>query len=77
MRDGQKIHKERGCFHSDICSRLYRDNFVTAENYVVMSYRGDLDSDDFVTGSSNFGNFIKLFESDDSSWIEEINDYIE
>ena len=29
--------------------------------------------DDTVTGSSNFGKFIKLFESDDSGWIEEIN----
>ena len=36
----------------------------------------DLDSDDSVTGSSNFGKFIKLFESDDSSWIEEINGYL-
>lgn len=36
-----------------------------------------LDSDDTVTGSSNFGKFIKLFESDDSSWIEKINDSIE
>ena len=29
--------------------------------------------DDTVTGNSNFGKFIKLFESDDSGWIEEIN----
>lgn len=27
-----------------------------------------------ITGSSNFGKFINRFESDDSSWIEEIND---
>ena len=33
--------------------------------------------DDTVTGSSNFGKFIKLFESDDSGWIEEINEQIE
>ena len=45
---------------------------------VDMSHRvRDLDSDDSVTGSSNFGKFIKLFESDDSKWIEEINDCIE
>ena len=50
---------------------------VTAENYKDMSRRvKDLDSDDSVTGSSNFGKFIKLFESDDSSWIEEINGYL-
>lgn len=30
-----------------------------------------------VTGSSNFGKFIKLFESDDSRWIEKINMQIE
>ena len=47
---------------------------VTAENYVDMSQRvRKLDSDDSVTGSSNFGKFIKLFESDDSGWIEAIN----
>ena len=33
--------------------------------------------DDTVTGSSNFGKFIKLFEDSDSSWIEEINKKIE
>ena len=37
----------------------------------------DLDSDDSVTGSSNFGKFIKLFESDDSGWIKEINTNVE
>ena len=43
-----------------------------------MSHRvRDLDSDDSVTGSSNFGKFIKLFEDSDSSWIEEINKKIE
>ena len=51
---------------------------VTAENYVDMSQRvRKLDSDDSVTGSSNFGKFIKLFESDDSGWIEAINKKIE
>ena len=50
---------------------------VTAENYKDMSQRvRKLDSDDSVTGSSNFGKFIKLFESDDSGWIEEINGYL-
>ncbi|MGN0317912.1 MAG: hypothetical protein ACI4E1_08290 [Lachnospira sp.] len=33
-----------------------------------------LESDDSVTGSSNFGEFIKLFESDDSGWIGGINE---
>lgn len=52
--------------------------YVTVENYKDMSRRvKDLDSDDSVTGSSNFGKFIKLFESDDSRWIEEINGQIE
>ena len=48
------------------------------ENYVDMSQRvRKLDSDDSVTGSSNFGKFIKLVESDDSGWIEAINKKIE
>ena len=52
--------------------------YVTVENYKDMSKRvNKLDSDDTVTGSSNFGKFIKLFESDDSSWIEKISDSIE
>ena len=51
---------------------------VTAENYKDMSQRvRKLDSDDSVTGSSNFGKFIKLFESDDSGRIEEINEILE
>ena len=51
---------------------------VTVENYVDMCHRvGNVNLDDSVTGSSNFGKFIKLFESDDGSWIEEINEQIE
>lgn len=51
---------------------------VTEENYVDMRQRvSNLESDDSVTGSSNFGKFIKLFESDDSRWIEEINTNVE
>ena len=52
--------------------------YVTVENYKDMSKRvNKLNSDDTVTGSSNFGKFIKLFESDDSRRIEEINEHIE
>lgn len=51
---------------------------VTEENYVDMCQRvWNLESDDFVTGSSNFGKFIELFESGDSGWIEEINGTLE
>lgn len=51
---------------------------VTKENYVEMSRRVEsLESQDFMTGSSNFGKFIKLFKSVDSGWIEEINNRIE
>ena len=51
---------------------------VTEENYVDMCQRvWNLESDDFVTGSSNFGKFIELFESGDSGWIEEINRKLE
>ena len=51
---------------------------VTEENYVDMCQRvWNLESDDSVTGSSNFGKYLKLLESDDSGWIEEINELIE
>ena len=51
---------------------------VTAEKYVDMCKRvGDLESDNAVIGNSNFGKFIKLFESGDSGWIEEINADVE
>lgn len=52
--------------------------YVTAENYVDMCRRMiSLESIDTVTGSSNFGRFMKLFENSDSGWIDEINDSIE
>lgn len=52
--------------------------YITAENYKDMSYRvNNLNLDDSVIGSSNFGRFMKLFESDDSSWIEKMNESIE
>ena len=48
--------------------------YVNVENYKDMSRRvKNLEWDDSVTGSSNFGKFIRLFESDNSGWIEEIN----
>ena len=55
-----------------------KERVVTEENYVDMCQRvRNLESDDSVTGGSNFGKFIKLFESDDSRWIEEINRKLE
>lgn len=51
---------------------------ITAENYKDMRRRvKGLDSDDSVTGSSNFGKFLMWFESGDSGWIEEINNSLE
>lgn len=51
---------------------------VTVENYRDMSKRvNHLDSDDSVTGSSNFGRFIEFFEGEDDRWIEVINKKIE
>lgn len=51
---------------------------VTAENYADMSRRvRNLESDDSITGSSNFGKFIKLFEGDLGKWIEDINEELE
>lgn len=49
--------------------------YVTEENYLDMCHRvRNLKVNDSVTGSSNFGKFIKLFESNDSNGIEKIND---
>lgn len=46
---------------------------VTAENYKDMCMRvRELKTDDSIIGSSNFGKFIKLFESDDCGWIDEL-----
>ena len=51
---------------------------VTEENYVDMCQRvSNLESDDSVTGSSNFGRFIKLFENSDCEWIEKIGKALE
>ena len=52
--------------------------YITKENYVDMRRRvSELEVNDLVTGSSNFGKFIKLFESDDSEWIDEVNGILE
>lgn len=51
---------------------------VTVQNYVDMRQRvRHLGADDSVAGSSNFGKFIELFESDDSGWIKRINAKVE
>ncbi len=52
--------------------------YITTDNYKYMSERvSKLVLDDSIIGSSNFGKFIKLFESEDSDWIEEINKQLE
>ena len=52
--------------------------YVTKENYEDMKKRvNKLELNDSVTGSSNFGKFINLFESSDIQWIEDINKRIE
>lgn len=52
--------------------------YVTVENYADMCKRvSRLETFDRVAGSSNFVKFIKLFENDDSGWIEEINRKLE
>ena len=43
---------------------------ITAENYEQMRERVcKLETQDTVTGSSNFGRFMELFESSDAKWI--------
>ena len=51
---------------------------VTAENYMDMCKRvSNLAAKDNLAGSSNFDKFIKLFESDDSGWIDDVNEKLE
>lgn len=51
---------------------------ITVENYADMCQRLDrLETIDTVTGSSNFGKFMKFFESSDGGWIDEINNSLE
>lgn len=48
--------------------------YITMENYLDMRKRVDcMDADDTVTGNSNFGRFMALFEQDDCGWIQKIN----
>lgn len=52
--------------------------YVTEENYVYMRQRvSRLERIDNVTGSSNFDKFIKLFESENSGWIDGVNEKLE
>ena len=51
---------------------------ITAENYANMRQRVcNLETQDKVTGSSNFGRFMELFESCDAKWIDKINEVLE
>ena len=51
---------------------------ITAENYEQMRERVcKLELQDTVTGSSNFGRFMELFESRDAKWIDRINEVLE
>lgn len=51
---------------------------ITVENYKDMRRRMvDLETNDSISGSSNFGKFMELFENSDSGWIEKINENIE
>lgn len=51
---------------------------ITAENYAHMRERVcKLETQDTVTGSSDFGRFMELFESSDTKWIDKINEVLE
>lgn len=51
---------------------------LTEQNYLDMRRHVlDLGMNDSISGNSNFGKFIKWFESDDGAWIDEINRKIE
>ncbi len=51
---------------------------VTSDNYSEMKYRiNELETDDSLVGSSNFGKLLAYFESDDASWIRKVNEVLE
>lgn len=52
--------------------------YITEENYVDMCQRVRLlEHIDTISGSSNFGRFIKVLSNDDSSWIDKMNGMLE
>lgn len=52
--------------------------YVTEENYVDMCQRVNmLDTKDNVLGNSNFGKYMRLFESSDCDWIDKINEKLD
>lgn len=52
--------------------------FVTVENYTDMCQRvKQIEGGDDVTGNTNFGKFMKMFESDETEWIDKINNSLE
>lgn len=60
-----------------VWNKQYAISLVNAGGNGNIQASVNLESNDFVTGSSNFGKYIKLFESDDRGWIEEINRKLE
>lgn len=51
---------------------------ITKENYQEMRDRiKKMPSDDTVEGSTNFGKFIQYFTTDDTKWIQTINDSLD
>lgn len=51
---------------------------ITSENYANMRKRVcNLEMQDTVIGSSDFGRFMELFESSDTKWIDKINEVLE
>ena len=51
---------------------------VTAENYADMRRRViGLEMDDTVTGNSNIGKYLDMFQREDCGWIQEINSRVE
>ena len=52
--------------------------YITAENYADMRQRvSRLEKIDTIAGSSNFGRFMEMFESDSNVWVDEINTNLE
>lgn len=69
---GIKGYKGRADQRKELFSR------ITRENYQKMLERiKKLPSDDTIEGSTNFGKFIEYFSTDDSKWIQIINESLE
>ena len=67
--EGYDAHAEQV---RELCSKIFKRSYPKMRERVKM-----MDNGDEVSGSTNFIRFLDNFESDDISWIRDINDCLE